>query len=141
MAKGTLSRNAPSGTTRMSVGEDPLQASLGLGECFLEVIELLAESEADVVREAEVVARHQEDAVLRPHLLHQLEGADPLAVPGEADRPGVRRMPGERVAEALQPRLEHRVVGLEDTAGGAARRARLRPPRPAGGRGAGARPP
>src|SRR5439155_8983375 len=58
-AKETLSRNAPSGTTRMSVGEDPLQASLGLGECFLEVIELLAESEADVVREAEVVARHQ----------------------------------------------------------------------------------
>src|SRR3989441_13327243 len=77
----------------------------------------LAESEADVVREAEVVARHQEDAVLRPHLLPQLERADPLAVPGEADRPGVRRMPGERVAEALQPRLEHGVVGLEDTAG------------------------
>src|SRR5439155_20169592 len=115
--KEALSRNAPSRTPRMSVGADPRQASLGLGECFLEVIELLAESEADVVRKAEVVARHQEDAVLRPHLLHQLEGADPLAVPGEADRPGVRRMPGERVAEALQPRLEHRVVGLEDTAG------------------------
>src|SRR2546425_13373444 len=76
----------------------------------------LAESEADVVREAEAVARHQEDAVLRPHLLHQLEGADPLAVPGEADRSSVRRMPAERVAAALQPRPEHRVVGLPDTA-------------------------
>src|SRR6266540_5466146 len=116
-AKGILSRNASSGTTRISVGEDPLQAPLRFRERFLEVMQLFAESEADVVRQAEVIAGHEQDAVLGAHLLHQLERADPLAILHETDRPGLRRIPREGVAEALQPLLEHGVVGLEDPPG------------------------
>src|SRR2546421_9150125 len=46
--KGTLSRNASSGTTRISVGEHALQTALGLGEGFLKVAQLLPEAEPDV---------------------------------------------------------------------------------------------
>src|SRR5690349_5744406 len=53
----TLSRNASSGTTFISVGEDALQAPLRLGERRLEVVELLAEPESDVLRQAEMVPR------------------------------------------------------------------------------------
>src|SRR5881392_4220247 len=87
----TLSRNASSGTTRMSVGEHALQAALRLREASLEM-----------------VARHEQHAVLGPHPLHQVEGADALAVLHQADRSRLRRVPAERVAEALQPPLDHR---------------------------------
>src|SRR5437879_1416720 len=108
----TLSRNASSGTTRMSVGEHALQAPLRLPERRLEMVQLLAEPESDVVRQAEMVPRHEQHAVLGPHPLHQVERADPLAVFHQADRSGLRRVPAERVTEALQPPLDHRVVGL-----------------------------
>src|SRR5204863_4793379 len=110
----TLSRNASSGTTRMSVGEHALQAALRLREGSLELVDLLAEPESDVVRQAEMVARHEQHAVLGPHPLHEVEGADPLTVLHQADRSRLRRVPGERVTEALQPPLDHRVVGPED---------------------------
>src|SRR2546425_916857 len=113
-AKGILSRNASSGTTRISIGEHVLQAPLGLGERFPKVVQLLPEAEADVVRQPEVVARHEQHAVLGPHLLHQIEGADRLAVAHETDRPRLRRVPAERVAEPLQPLLDHRIVGAEN---------------------------
>src|SRR5438270_39690 len=115
-ANETLSRNASSGTTRMSVGEHALQAPLRLRERRLEVVQLLAESESYVVRQPEVVPRHEQHAVLGPHLLHQVEGADPLAILHQADRSGLRGVPAERVTEALEPLLDHRVVGPEDTA-------------------------
>src|SRR5437763_7473159 len=111
----TLSRNASSGTTRMSVGEHALQAALRLREGSLELVDLLAEPESDVVRQAEMVARHEQHAVLGPHLLHQVEGADALAVLHQADRSGLRGVPAERVTEALEPLLDHRTVGSEDT--------------------------
>src|SRR5437016_3395818 len=113
-AKGILSRNASSGTTRISVGEHPLQTPLGLGERFPKVVQLLPEAEADVVRQPEVIARHEQHAVLGPHLLYQVERADCLAVAHETDGPSLRGVPAERVAEALQPLLDHRVVGAED---------------------------
>src|SRR5438105_3891982 len=115
-ANETLSRNASSGTTRMSVGEHALQAPLRLRERRLEVVQLLAESESYVVRQPEVVPRHEQHAVLGPHLLHQVEGADPLAILHQADRSGLRGVPAERVTEALEPLLDHRRVGLDDTA-------------------------
>src|SRR2546429_5178480 len=88
----TLSRNASSGTTFISVCEDVLQAPLGLGERRLEVVELLAEPESDVPRQAEMVPRHEQHAVLGPHPLHQVEGADPLTVLHQADRSRLRRV-------------------------------------------------
>src|SRR2546426_3606655 len=115
--KGTLSRNASSGTTRISVGKHALQTALGLGERFLKVAQLLPEAEADVVRQPEVVARDEQHAVIGPHLLHQVEGADRLAVAHQTDRPRLWRVPAEGVAEPLQPLLDHRVVGAEDAAG------------------------
>src|SRR2546428_5851684 len=106
--KGILSRNASSGTTRISVGEHALQTPLGLGERFPKVMQLLPEAEADVVRQPEVIARDEQHAVLGPHLLHEVEGADRLAVAHETDRPRLRRMPTERGAGPLPPPLRHR---------------------------------
>src|SRR5947208_11025870 len=114
--KGTLSRNASSGTTRISVGEHALQTALGLGEGFLKVAQLLPEAEPDVVRQAEVIARHEQHIVLGPHFLDQVEGADRLAVAHETNRPSLWGVPAERVAAPLQPLLDHRVVRAEDPA-------------------------
>src|SRR5207253_3603516 len=125
-AKGILSRNASSGTTRISIGEHALQTPLGLGERFPEVVQLLPETEADMVRQLEVVARHEQHVVLGPHLLHQVEGADRLAVAHETDRPRLRRVPAERIAKPLQPLFDHRIVGAE----GAARAPTPLPPPP-----------
>src|SRR5439155_175357 len=111
---------------RISVGEHALQTTLGLGERFLKVAQLLPEAEADMVRQPEVVARDEQYAVIGPHLLHQVEGADRLAVAHEANRPRLRGVPAERVAEPLQPLLDHRVVRAEDSA--RARAATRRPP-------------
>src|ERR1041385_8432436 len=116
-ANGILSRKASSGTTRLSVRERALQAPLRFGERLLEVAQLFTEAEANVVRQPEVVSRDEQHAVLGPHPLHQVEGADRLAVAYETDRSRLRRMPAEGVAEALQPRLEHRIVGAEDRPG------------------------
>src|SRR5437667_1209569 len=116
-AKGILSRNASSGTTRISIGEHALQTPLGLGERFPKVVQLLPEAEADVVRQPEVVARDEQHAVLGPHLLYQVEGADRLTVAHETDRPRLRGVPAECVAETLQPLLDHGIVEAEDPAG------------------------
>src|SRR5437667_4222052 len=115
--KGSLYRNASSGRTRISVGEHALQTALGLGEHFLKVAQLLPEAEADVVRQPEVIARHEEHIVLGPHFLDQVEGADRLTVAHQTDRSRLWRVPAEGVAEPLQPLLDHRVVGAEDAAG------------------------
>src|SRR6184192_4053373 len=53
--KGTLSRNASSGTTRISVGEHAFQTPLGLDERFPEVVQLLPKAEPDVVRQHDVL--------------------------------------------------------------------------------------
>src|SRR3989440_9915774 len=98
-----LSRNASSGTTRMSVGEHALQAALRLREGSLEMADLLAEPESDVVRQAEMVARHEQHAVLGPHPLHQVEGADALAVPHQADRSRLPRAAPAQGAGAPPP--------------------------------------
>src|SRR5256884_7999385 len=97
----TLSRNASSGTTRMSVGEHALQAALRLREGSLELVDLLAEPESDVVRQAEMVARHEQHAVLGPHPFHKVEGADALAGRHQADRSPLRRGAAGRVPQAL----------------------------------------
>ena len=57
--KGILSRNASSGTTRISVGERSLQPALGLTQRFPEMMELLAETEPEVVRQAEMLPRNE----------------------------------------------------------------------------------
>src|SRR2546422_1290459 len=113
-AMESLSRNASSGTTRISVGEHPSERPLRLRQRFLEVLQLLAVAEPDVVGQAEVLPGNEQHAVFGAHLLHELERAHRLAVLNETDRPRLRRLPGEGVAEALGPPLEHRGVGLED---------------------------
>src|SRR3989454_567927 len=113
-AMESLSRNASSGTTRISVGEHPPEAPLRLRQRLLEVLQLLAVAEPEVVGKAEVLAGNEQHAVLGAHLLHELQRAHRLAVLHEADRPRLRRLPAEGVAEALEPLLEHRIVGLED---------------------------
>src|SRR5260370_34788764 len=72
--KGTLSRNASSGTTRISIDEHALQASLGLGERFPDVVQLFPEAEAEVVRQPEAIARDEQHVMLGPHLLHKVHG-------------------------------------------------------------------
>src|SRR5256885_2060917 len=80
-------------TTRISIVEHALQTPLGLGERFPKVVQLLPEAETDVVRQPEVVARHEQHAVVGPHFLLQVEGADPMAVAHETDRPRLRGVP------------------------------------------------
>src|SRR5207244_10414913 len=113
-AMESLSRNASSGTTRIAVGEHPPEGPLRLRQRFLEVLQLLAVGEPDVLGKAEVLPGNEQHAVFGPHLLHELQRAHRLAVLHEADRPRLRRLPAEGVAEALEPLLEHRIVGLED---------------------------
>src|SRR3989441_2375785 len=113
-AMESLSRNASSGTTRISVGEHPPEGPLRLRQRFLEVQQLLAVAEPDVVGQAEVLPGNEQHAVFGAHLLHELQRVYRLAVLHETDRPRLWRLPGEGVAEALEPPLEHRVVGLED---------------------------
>src|SRR2546426_1247562 len=81
---------------------------------FLEVQQLLAVAEPDMVGQAEVVPGNEEHVVFGAHLPHELQRVYRLAVLHETDRPRLWRLPGEGVAEALEPPLEHRVVGLED---------------------------
>src|SRR5207249_8834021 len=114
-AKEILSRNASSGTTRISVGEHALQAALRLGQRLLEVVQLFAVAEADVIGQTEMLARHEQHGVLGAHFLHEFERGDRLAVLDETDGAGLRRIPGKGVPEALQPglRSEERRVGKE----------------------------
>src|SRR6266571_5214056 len=111
-AKGILSRNASSGTTRMSVGEYPLQAPLRFGERFLEVMQLLTEPEAEVARQTEVLAWDEQNAVLGAHLLHQLEGDDPTdSQAGQAVRLG-QPVHDDRALIAAPERRRRRAVAL-----------------------------
>src|SRR2546428_7919264 len=116
-ATGIRSRNASSGTTRISVREHALQAALRLRQRLLEVVQLFAVAEADVVGQPEMLAGHEQHAVLGAHPLDHVERARRLAVFHETDRAGLGRVPAERVTEALQPALEDGVVRLEDAAG------------------------
>src|SRR2546430_11814868 len=113
-AKEILSRNASSGTTRISIGEHALQAALRLGQRLLKVVQLLAVAEADVIGQPEMLARHEQHGVLGAHLLDELKRGDRLAVLHETNGAGAGRMPGEGIPETLQPRLEHGIVRLED---------------------------
>src|SRR2546425_13155731 len=63
-AMESLSRNASSGTTRISVGEHPPEGPLRLRQRFLEVQQLLAVAEPDVVGQAEVLPGNEQHAVL-----------------------------------------------------------------------------
>src|SRR3989475_8305079 len=112
--RGTLPAGRPASR---SVRENALQAELGLGERRLQLGELVAVAEADVLRHAEVFPRHEQHAVLGADPLHDVQRTDSLAVLHEADGAGLGRVPAERVAEALEPLLEDRIVGIEDAAG------------------------
>src|SRR6266513_2733604 len=114
MASGILSRIASSGTTRMSVGENPLQTPLRLGQRLLKVLQLLAVSEPQMPRNAEVLARHEQHAVLGTQLLHDIEGTHPVPVAHPADGSRLRCVPAEPVAEPLEPLLQHREIRLEN---------------------------
>src|SRR3989449_3212148 len=111
-AMESLSRNASSGTTRISVGEHPPEGPLRLRQRFLEVQQLLAVAEPDMVGQAEVLPGNEQHAVFGTHLLHELQRVYRLAVLHETDRPRLWRLPGEGVAEALEPPLEHRGSGF-----------------------------
>src|SRR3989442_7071685 len=112
-AMESLSRNASSGTTRILVGEHPPEGPLRLRQRFLEVLQVLAVAEPDVVGQAEVLPGNEQHAVFGAHFLHELQRVHRLAVLHETDRPRLWRLPGEGVAEALEPPPEPRVVGLE----------------------------
>src|SRR3989454_126941 len=79
-AMESLSRNASSGTTRISVGEHPPEGPLRLRQRFLEVQQLLAVAEPDVVGQAEVLPGNEQHAVFGAHLLHELQRVYRLAV-------------------------------------------------------------
>src|SRR5205809_6564304 len=64
-----------------------------------------------------MLAGHEQHAVLGAHPLDHVERAQRLAVLHKTDGAGLRRVPAERVPEALEPALEHRVVGVEYAAG------------------------
>src|SRR6266550_765704 len=100
----------------ISVGEQPPQPALRLGERFLEVLQVAAEAEPQEARHPEVIAGAEQHAVLRAQLLDDFGRGDRAAVARPADRAGVRRMPGERVAEPLEPRLHHGIVRVQDPA-------------------------
>src|SRR5256885_10360967 len=136
-ANESLSRNASSGTTRISVGEHALQAALRLRQRLLKMVQLLAVTEPDVIGQSEMIARHEQHAVLGAHPLDQLERAHRLAVLHETDGSGQRRVPAEAVSQAPPPLLQHGGVRGEDAAGGG--RPGPLPPRPprAGGGGGG----
>src|SRR2546427_9714979 len=114
--RGTLPAGRPASR---SVRENALQAELGLGERRLQLGELVAVAEADVLRHAEVFHMHEQPAVLCADPLHDVQRTDSLAVLHESDGAGLGRVPAERVAEALEPLLEDRIIGIEDAAGGA----------------------
>src|ERR1700740_2474541 len=94
---GILSRNASSGTTPIQAGDRSLQPPLGLTQRFPEMMELFAETEPQVVRQAEMLPRNEQHAMLCPHSLDQVEAVDLRAVLDEADGPGLRGVPAERV--------------------------------------------
>src|SRR3989442_2429314 len=110
-AMESLSRNASSGTTRISVGEHPPEGPLRLRQRFLEVQQLLAVAEPDVVGQAEVLPGNEQHAVFGAHLLHELQRVYRLAVLHETDRPRLWRLPSEGGAEALRPAPETREIG------------------------------
>src|SRR6267378_920146 len=101
----------------ISVGEQPPQAAFGFGEGFLEMLEVASIAESQEPRHAEVVAGTEQHAVLRAQLLDDLQGRDRAAVAGPTDRAGVRGMPGEGVAERLEPRFHHGKVRVQDAPG------------------------
>src|SRR5437667_8939195 len=112
-AMESLSRNASSGTTRISVGEHPSERPLRLRQRFLEVLQLLAVAEPDVVGQAEVLPGNDQHAVFGAHLLHELERAHCLAVLNETDRPRLLPLAGEGDAQELESCVGHRAMCLE----------------------------
>src|SRR2546430_9091192 len=99
-----------------SVGEQPPQAALRLGERFLEMLQLAAEAEPQESGHPKVIAGAEQHAVLRAQLFDDFRRRDGAAVARPANRAGVRWMPGEGVAERLEPRFhrsEERRVGKE----------------------------
>src|SRR5256885_13878976 len=125
-ANESLSRNASSGTTRISVGEHALQAALRLRQRLLKMVQLLAVTEPDVIGQSEMIARHEQHAVFGAHSLDQLERAHRLAVLHETDGSGQRRGAAAAGSRAAQPLLADGEGGGED--GGGARAQGLCPP-------------
>src|SRR5512142_885837 len=112
------SRNSSSGTARiLLISEGAPQSHRGGREGLTQLGRLVAESEPEVAGHAEVLARHEQDALSGAHPLDEIFTPHLRAVAREADRAGLRRHPGERVAEGAEPGLEHRVIALEDVAG------------------------
>src|SRR2546427_5313490 len=130
-ANESLFRNASSGTTRISVGEHALQAALRLRQRLLKMVQLLAVTEPDVIGQSEMIARHEQHAVLGAHSLDQLERAHRLAVLHETDGSGQRRGPPEAVSPTPPPLLGPGVSRGEGWAGAvAATVSHTPPPRP-----------
>src|SRR5207247_3181131 len=98
--RGTPREARPASPPPPSVREDPFQAALGLGKRRLQLRELVAVTEADVVGRAEVLPGNEQHAVLGADLLDHVERADPLTVLHIADGAGLRRVPAEGVADA-----------------------------------------
>src|SRR2546422_6272788 len=115
-AHESLSRNAWSGTTRISVGEHALQAALRLRQRLLKMVQLLAVTEPDVIGQSEMIARHEQHAVLGAHSLDQLERAHRLAVLHETDGSGQRRAPASDFSPTPPPFLDHGIVRVEGAA-------------------------
>src|SRR6185503_9553600 len=100
-----------------SIGEQTAQRALGFGEGLLEMLQIPAEPEPQERWAAELIAGAEQHAVLRAGLLDDFACRDRLTVARPANRARLRRLPAERVAEALQPRLHHRIVAVQDAAG------------------------
>ena len=80
------------------------------------MLQLTAIAEAQKARHAEMVAGAEQHAVLGAQFFDDLGRRDRAAIADPADRARVRRMPGERVAEALEPGFHHRIIRVQDAA-------------------------
>src|SRR2546425_13354044 len=78
------------------------------------MLQLAAVAEPQESGHPKVIARAEQHAVLRAQLLDDFQRRDGAAVARPANRAGVRWMPGEGVAERLEPRFHHRIVRVQD---------------------------
>src|SRR5207237_5137572 len=90
------------------------ETPLSLRERFLKVLQLAAVAEAEKPGHAEMIPGAEQDAVLRAQLLDDLEGRNGAAIMRPANRARCRGVPGEGVAEGLEPRVHHRIGRVQD---------------------------
>src|SRR5216110_2108075 len=86
-------------------------------ETLLEIVDFIAESDSQVSVHTEVIAGHDEDALLLTEPRHELCRIDRMAVADVHDRAGVGRRVAEEVAVGVEPSGDDREVAIENGTG------------------------